>query len=888
MLALRKPVASNIPRRGNTSPGNAKAEQALAVPPAVVRMKLVGANPSPRVSGLEELPGRSNYFLGNDPSKWRTNVPTYAKVQYKDVYPGVDLVYYGNQRELEYDLIVAPGANPEAIQLAFEGEDELELDGQGDLVLHSDGGQVRLHKPLVYQQVDGVRREIAGAYVLNGGRQVGFQVAAYDASKPLIIDPVLEYSTYLGGSNNDFGNAIAVDGSGNAYVTGTTESTDFPTANPIQPAFSGGSGGATDVFVTKLNAAGDALVYSTHLGGFGDERGFGIAVDDLGNAYVTGETLSSNFPTASPIQAANGGLSDAFVTKLNAAGDALVYSTYLGGSLFEQGNGIAVDAAGNAYVMGLTNSTDFPTASPLQPTYGGGTFDVFVTKLNAAGDALVYSTYLGGSGSEILQFGAISADASGNAYVAGSTSSTDFPTASPIQASQGGSFDAFVTKLNTAGNALVYSTYLGGSGSDRGLAIAVDASGNAYVTGFTGSTEFPTASPIQAANGGLSDAFVTKLNAAGDALVYSTYLGGSSSDVGYGIAVDAAGNAYVMGETDSTEFPTASPIQSALGGFDDAFVTKLNAAGNALVYSTYLGGSAADHGAGIALDGAGRAYVTGSTYSSNFPTINAIQPTNAGGQYAFVTKITDEPPGTLTTTLPADSVVNGASFRAATDPNGAIAPGAIVAIFGTDLASDTQVATAVPLPTMLGDTGVTFNNIPAPLFFVSGTQINAQVPFELMTGAGSVTVQVKRGSETSTAQTIGTAAVSPGIFTLNQEGTGPGAILHAEDFQPVNDSAPAQPGEFLAIFCTGLGSVQPEVASGDVAPTAEPLARTVTLPMVNIAGIAAQVTFSGLAPGFVGLYQVNVQVPAGVPAGTQEVELIINGVPGNTITIAVQ
>ena len=693
-------------------------------------------------------------------------------------------------------------------------------------MLQTDGGQVHMHKPLVYQQVDGVRQEIAGAYMLNGRHQVSFEVAAYDANKPLTIDPVLAYSTYLGGSGTDQGSAITVDASGNAYVTGSTDSTGFPTASPFQASNSG----EFDAFVTKLNAAGSALVYSTYVGGSTDDFGNGIAVDASGNAYVTGSTDSTDFPTASPIQAAHGGEFDAFVTKLNAAGNALVYSTYLGGTGRELGIDIAVDAASNAYVTGDTSSIDFPTASPFQPNKAGGFNDAFVTKLNAAGSGLVYSTYLGGGSHPF------------------------------------------------------------GSANDSGLDIAVDTSGNAYVTGGTESTDFPTVNPIQAANACFDDAFVTKLNAAGNALVYSTYLGGSADlrDRGSDIAVDASGNAYVTGSAGSTDFPTASPIQpnKSGGGLVDAFVTKLNAAGSALAYSTYLGGSGLfETGNSIAVDTSGNAYVTGFTESTDFPTASPFQSINAGDRDAFIAKITDQPPGTPTPTLPADSVVNGASFRPATDPNGAIAPGAIVAIFGMNLAGNTLLAGDVPLPTTLGETSVTFNDIPAPLFFVSGTQINAQVPFELMTGAGSVTVQVKRGNVS--VASAGIAAVSPGIFTLNQQGTGDGAILHADDFQPVSESAPAQPGECLAIFCTGLGPVQPEVASGDVAPTAEPLARTVSLPMVNIAGIAADVTFSGLAPGFVGLYQVNVQVPLGVPSGTQDVEIIINGVSSKIVTVPV-
>ena len=351
--------------------------------------------------GWRSCRARANYFIGNDPDKWRTNVPTYAKVQYQDVYPGVDLVYYGNQRQLEYDLVVGPGADPAAIALSFEGVKGLRIDAQGDLVLDTPGGEVRQHKPLVYQEVDGVRREIAGAYVLNAERQVGFQVAAYDASQPLIIDPVLVYSTYLGGGGGG-GHGIAVDASGNAYVTGFTASTDFPTASPFQGTF---GGLILIAFVTQLDAAGSALVYSTYLGGSGFivfDQGTGIAVDASGNAYVTGNTNSTDFPTASPFQPAFGGGSfpgDAFVTKFNAAGSALVYSSYLGGTGTDAGQDIALDTAGNAYVSGVTDSTDFPTASPFQAA-NAGSDDAFVTKFNAAGSDLVYSTYLGGSGDE--------------------------------------------------------------------------------------------------------------------------------------------------------------------------------------------------------------------------------------------------------------------------------------------------------------------------------------------------------------------------------------------------------------------------------------------------------------------------------------------------------
>jgi hypothetical protein len=612
----------------------------------VLRMKLLGANPAPDVSGMDEMPGKSNYFIGNDAKKWHTNVPMYAKVKYKGVYSGIDLVYYGNQRQLEYDFVVAPGADPRRIQLGVRGARKISRSGDGDLVLAMDEGEICWHKPVVYQEKDGARQEIAAHYAIKSKNRVGFEVAGYDLRRPLFIDPLV-YSTYLGGSGADSGYAIAVDSSDNAYVTGATNSTDFPTMNPLQPA---NAGGALDVFVAKLNPTGSALVYSTYLGGSGEDFGNAIAVDSSGNAYVTGATGSTDFPTVNPLQSTNAGGQngwDAFVAKLNPTGSALVYSTYLGGGGLDDGNGIAVDSSGSAYVTGQTNSSNFPTMNPLQPTLGG-CCNAFAAKINPAGSAFVYSTYLGGSGGDI-GYG-IAVDSSGNSYITGYTVSTNFPTMNPLQPTIGGGEgtilgDAFVAKLNPAGSGLVYSTYIGGSGDDRGSGIAVDGSGNAYVTGSTGSTDFPTMNPLQPTNGGSNDAFVAKLNSTGSALIYSTYLGGSAADGGGGIAADGSGNAYVTGSTVSTDFPTMSPLQPTNGGGNDAFVAKLNPTGSALVYCTYLGGSGYDSGSGIAADGSGNAYVTGYTTSVDFPTMNPLQPVNGGGGDwdVFVAKIAGGP-----------------------------------------------------------------------------------------------------------------------------------------------------------------------------------------------------------------------------------------------------
>ena len=469
-----------------------------------IEMSLIGVNPA-QITGLEKQAGISNYFIGNDPQKWYTDIPNYANIKYTDVYSGIDLVYYGNQQKLEYDFVVAPGADPQNILFEINGADKLILDEGGNLIIETTDGQLIQHAPIIYQEINGKRQVIDGGYKLEENR-IGFYISDYDNTLPLVIDPVLVYSTYLGGSNNDGGRAIAVDSSDNAYVTGNTRSTNFPTKNPIQAAH---AGGVFDAFVTKINAAGNAHVYSTYLGGSGGDFGFSIAVDSSRNAYVTGETQSTNFPTKNPIQAAHAGGGDTFVTKINAAGNAHAYSTYLGGSSDDSGRGIAVDSSGNAYVTGPTGSTNFPTKNPIQAA-NAGSGDVYVTKINAAGNAHAYSTYLGGSGLEIGSN--IAVDSSRNAYVTGETQSTDFPTTNPIQAAHaGGVFDAFVTKINAAGNAHAYSTYLGGSNNDGGRDIAVDLSGNAYVIGETLSTNFPTTNPIQAALAGDTDSFVLKI-----------------------------------------------------------------------------------------------------------------------------------------------------------------------------------------------------------------------------------------------------------------------------------------------------------------------------------------------------------------------------------------
>ena len=633
---------------------------------AVVRLSFAGANGDPSLRGVDPQGNTSNYFVGSTASSWQHDVANFAKVEYADLYPGIDLLYYGNQHQLEYDFIVAPGADPGRIALNVAGVDKMHIDAEGNLVLSTGLGDLVQHRPIVYQQVAGKRQVIDARYAMQSDRRVGFHLGAYDVSLPLVIDPVLVYSSYLGGTLGDRGYDVAVDASSNAYVAGRADSSNFP----VKGAYQATNKGASDAFVAKFSGSG-ALVYSSYFGGVGQDEGFGIAVDSTGSAYVTGRTTSLDFPvTAAAFQRTLGGVQDAFVTKFSAAGNALVYSTYLGGNANSAsatatgdfGYSVAVDGSGNAYVTGYAVSTNFPTTAGAFQTAGGGTWDdVFVSKLNAGGSALVYSTYVGGS--QVDEGYAIAVDGSGNAYVTGITQSSNFPIVAARQGSNGGNGDAFAFKLNAAGSALAYSTFLGGIGTDAGYGIAVDAAGNSYVAGVSQSANFPLQGSLQLYNGGVAsssgDAFVTKYNAAGSAYLFSTYLGGSVADTATGIALDSSGNAYVSGQTTSTNFPMVGAIQSTSGGASDAFLSKISAAGSSLVYSTYLGGAGDDFGNEIAVDAGGDAYITGQTQSTNFPVAAAAQAANGGNLDAFLARVSTSTEATLS--VSDASVIEGNS-----------------------------------------------------------------------------------------------------------------------------------------------------------------------------------------------------------------------------------
>jgi Cep192 domain 4/Beta-propeller repeat len=644
----------------------------------VLHLRWVRANTSPRVEGLEKETGTSNYLIGNNPAKWVNDVPSYSKVEYHDIYPGVDLVYYGNQRELEFDVDVAPGLGLGSVRLEICGANHqaanLRVNANGELVVHTRAGGVRFRKPRAFQRdsLSG-KHFLTARYVMAKGGQVGFGVSGYDPAKRLVIDPVLSYSTYLGGTAYNYATGIAVDASGYVYVTGYTSSVDFPISGGVQGIFSGGNCNTEvntapcfDTFVAKLNPQGTGLVYSTYLGGTGDDEGVRIAVDVSGQAYVAGFTNSLDFPTASPFQGSNGGGAcgttayptpcyDAFVAKLTASGSNLVYSTYLGGTGDDFASSIASDSNGNAYVGGLTSASNFPvTYGSLQTSYSGGPFDGFVAKINPAGSNLVYSTYLGGSQEDHVN--GIALDSSGDVYLTGQTNSANFPVKSGFQpqytaASCGSAlsnspcFESFVSELNPTGTALVYSSYLGGTAASYGSDIALDSSGAAYVTGWTTSRDFPvTQGAYDTAWGGANEIFVAKIAATGGAISYATYLGDIYPDQANAISVDGSGNAWIAGFTYGGKFPVASPLQEASGGLYDAVVSEIDPTGSTLLFSTYLGGKGNEAANGLALDSSGNVYVAGDTFSADFPvTPSAMTTAYTEGSYdAWIAKISPQ------------------------------------------------------------------------------------------------------------------------------------------------------------------------------------------------------------------------------------------------------
>lgn len=632
----------------------------------VVRWQWKGANLDAPLAGEALLETRSNYLRGDDPVRWRTGIANYARVRQTGVYPGIDVVYRGNQRRLEYDFELAPGADAGRIRIVLQGPKSMKLGANGDLVLRIANGDLVQPPPEVYQETNGRRTRVEGRYVVVGKNEIGFALGAYDRTRPLIIDPVVHYATYLGGTGFDEGLAIAVDSSGNAYVTGLVDSATFTgvTGSSIQSS----PGGDYDIFVTKINAAGSAIVYSTFLGGTGgNEYGMAIAADSSGNAYVAGATSSSGFPgvTGSSIQSTyGGGTRDAFLTKINSGGTAITYSTYLGGSGDDVAGAVEVDASGNVYLHGSTASSNFPVTTGVAQTSLAGSNDTWVAKVNSAGSALTWSTYLGGTGNDLGS--ALAVDSSGSVHVTGSTTSTSFPgvSGSSLQSANGGGDDAYVTKLNSSGTAVTWSTFLGGSSTDGGASIDVDGSGDVYVGGNTQSSSFPgvTGGSLQSSLNGTYDGFVTKIDSAGTSFGYSTYLGGSGIDLTESVRVDSSGNVYVGSVTTSTDYPgvTGTSMQPSYGGGTaDCAVVKLSSSATSFVYSTYYGGSGDDQLFGMDTDANGNVYLTGWSDAAIPDASNsAIQSTVAGDYDAFVAKI-GEPGMPAVTSISPTSARNG-------------------------------------------------------------------------------------------------------------------------------------------------------------------------------------------------------------------------------------
>jgi uncharacterized protein (TIGR03437 family) len=882
--------------------------------------------PRTKPEGADEMAAKSNYYFGSDPSKWSTGISNFARVRYRHVFPGVDLALYGTGERIEYDWIVAPGADPRLIRFSFTGASKMRVDPGGDLILETGGGEVRHTRPRIRQS----GREIAGRFVLNGD-EVRFEIGPYDKRRPLTIDPVLLVNRSFGGSGvfvdtigyhasfNDTGTGIATDGGGNIYVTGTTFSADFPLANSLEgpPGPPSQSCGLVEcqfnsVFVTKLSPDGGTLLYSTYIGA-PSTRSQGvtdlpllpaaIAVDAGGTVYIAGATSGANFPGVT----ATAGGNDAFLLRLSPQG-VLIGTLLFGGSADDAGTSVVLGPDGFIYLAGTTQSSNFPVTREAYRAALPGSSSAFLVKIGfnspfgPTNGAVLYSTYVGPGTSA-----AVAADAGGNAYIAAATTSTAWPTTSGVaQPACAGTTcaDIVVAKLDPLGQRLIYATYLGGSKAEAPGGIAVDASGSAYVTGATYSPDFPVTPGAFETHSNVDfshpypTGFVAKLSPDASRFVYATYLGGSASDRANTISVDAAGSAYVGGNTTSPDFPLLQAIQSTpvnaicqgytpsgtipSSEFDCAsggFLSVLNPSGTALVWSTYLGSGSVD---ALALDPAGNVYATGVQIEVNGPSM--------GGAIG-VLKIA---PGVSPLDVPANSFMNAASYAPGLPLKGGLASLFLsgLNIMGTILGSGS------PLPTDLAGVSILVGGARAPILFVtplaSGMQqIDFQVPFEA--ASNSVEIRYQGSSTSAFPQTA-----PPGIFTLSD---GTPAIQHSTDYSLVTPSNPAHPGETIIVYATGLGPVSPAVASGVAATGPAPI----PLPSSSACGGIStgqstppysfgSILYAGLTPGFVGLYQLNIQIPQSQPAGTAQFSIDANicdllpagGLQSNIVNLPVQ
>ena len=875
-LGQAAPAARYVARAGSRAVLFTDRGPVFRASGAAVRMTLDGARRSV-IEPLSALPGRSNYLSGSAPSSWLIGVPQYARLRYRSIYRGIDLVFHGSSGRLEYDFVLAPGADPRAVRMRFSGASRVALD-RDDLVVESPLGEIRHRRPTAYQEAGGQRRYVPARYVLRGGA-VAFELGPYDRALALTVDPVLVYATYFGGSGSEAGAALAVDRSGDAYLAGSTSSLDLPTT-PGALLTAGSPGGMG--FVVKLDSSGTRAAYATYIGGASGVTLTGIAVDSAGGAVVTGYS-SSPFPaTPGAYQTAG---ATGFVLKLSAAGDRIDFA-----SVFPaRPAALALDAAASVYVTGSTGPAFATTPGAAQPRIGGGCAgpscsDAFLLKLSADGAKAVYASFLGGSAEDVAR--AVAVDSAGQAYLTGDTASSDFPsTSGAAQPKAGGPRlndgsqwfgDAFVAKFDPSGGKLIYATYLGGSKADRGTGIAVDSLGGAYVAGATTSSDFPvTAGAYQTRYGGgpdyvdvAGDAFAVKLDATGR-VAYSTYLGGKGRDSAAAIALDSAGRAYLAGVSESTDFPTtAGAIPNCRAG--GPFVAVLDPNGAGLVSSTGVAGIGFDTAAAMALGPSDAVYLAGTAQSlAFFSTPGAVQKKFAGGDAdAFVARLD-------LAAAPAPfvaCVLNAASFLAGNESffaTGAVSPGEIVSVFGVGLGPSQpgglRLTDQGAVSSSLAGTRVLFDGIPAPLLYVSPTQINAVVPYGLNSPTTAMTVE--RGDALAGPVEMPVAAAAPAIFTANGSGRGQAAAINQDGaFNSVANPAPR--GSIITFFATGLGLVTPPVADGAVSPLSLPLPAPQLPTGVQIRGVDAAVQYAGAAPGAVsGLFQFNVVIPMEINFG---------------------
>ena len=818
-----------------------------------VRMQLTGASPNAELVGEEPLATRINYLFGAAPSDWSTGVAAFGRVRLRGAYPGIDVIYTSTQGLLEYSFVVAPGADASVVQIEFDGDQGIDFDSSGALSVNAADGLFHHAQPRTVQSRKGRQVEVRTSYVRTGEHRAAFQLEEYDHERELVIDPVVSYSTYLGGSGSDSVTGMAVDPSGNVYVSGWTESTSFPV-----PGSKLGTTGGVDAFVAKLNPAGSALMYVTYLGGRSEDYALGVAVDASGSAIVTGWTMSTDFPVLAAAQPHLAGPRNAFVAKLNPAGTGLVFGTFLGGNGSDDGNGVTLDTAGNIYVAGDTTSTNFPTLNPAQKQLSGQE-NAFVTKLNSSG-AIVYSTYFGGSATDSAT--AIAVDTTGNAYIAGGTWSSNLPAVSAFQSTNGGGQDAFVAKLNASGGALLYSTYLGGMGGnssypETATGLRVDSNGNAYVVGVTSSSNFPVVGALQGSLNGTSDAFVAKINASGSALVYSTYLGGSSSvDNATAVAVDSAGDAYVVGFTASPDFPVTASIQPTLAGEYDAYVAKLAPAGNSLLMSTYLGGTSMDAAYAVALDSFGGLYVAGQTQSFDFLNVAALETNKLAALSGFVLKmaglnmvnpvLASPAAGTVLTTSPvtfAWNAVSGAvDYRI--DVGTSAGGGDIFSGF-TGGATSTQVALSQFLNGQSIYVELYSEFSGTPVVTGTGNQYSfaTAVPDFNITATSSQTV-VAGGNGVYTV-TVATVNGFNGAVTFSVSGLPTGASASFAPTSVTGSGSTTMTVSTAASTSAGTYPLTITAISGNLTHTATPSLTVTAVPDFNITATSSQTVVAG-------------------------------------------